>query len=172
MRRSLPQTVEIQMKPVLLLLLACAGGAFAAGPGQHMAHAAMPHAVTRAASTAWGAGPPMLPAGVEFAVLSGDPGKEGSFTIRLKMPPGYRVPRHWHPTDEAVTLLEGDLTLSMGEAGMADDAALAPGDFVNLPARMQHQATSTGGAVVQIQSMGPFAIHYVDPKDDPRNAGK
>jgi quercetin dioxygenase-like cupin family protein len=83
------------------------------------------------------------------------------------------VPRHWHPTDEAVTLVEGDLTLSMGDAtAMAQDETLAPGDFINLPTPMRHEASSKDGAVVQIQSMGPFEITYVDPKDDPRNAGK
>ncbi|HZV39516.1 MAG TPA: cupin domain-containing protein, partial [Pseudoxanthomonas sp.] len=113
-----------------------------------------------------------LPSGAQAAVLVGDPGQPGVFTLRLKMPPGYRVPRHWHPTDEAVTLIEGDLTLSMGAADMAHDAALSPGDFVNLPAQMHHQASSKGGAVVQIQSTGPFVINYIDPKDDPRGADK
>ena len=162
------------MKPIsLFLLLALSGGALAANPGMPDAKPAMQHAVTRAADTAWGPAPPMLPAGAQIAVLTGDPGKEGSFTIRLKMPPGYRVPRHWHPTDEAVTLVEGDLTLSMGDAtAMAQDETLAPGDFINLPTPMRHEASSKDGAVVQIQSMGPFEITYVDPKDDPRNAGK
>ena len=157
----------------ILLLLALSGGALAANPGMPDAQPAMQHAVTHAADTTWGPAPPMLPAGAQIAVLAGDPGKEGSFTIRLKMPPGYRVPRHWHPTDEAVTLVEGDLTLSMGDAtAMAQDETLAPGDFINLPTPMRHEASSKGGAVVQIQSMGPFEITYVDPKDDPRNAGK
>jgi quercetin dioxygenase-like cupin family protein len=154
------------MKTTLLLAFALAGTAFAADPAQPGDH----HPVTSAASTTWGPAPPVLPAGAQAAVLAGDPGKPGVFTIRLKMPPGYRVPRHWHPTDEAVTLIEGDLTLSMGEAGMAHDGALMPGDFVNLPARMHHEARSRGGAVVQVQSTGPFEITYLDPKDDPRNA--
>lgn len=156
------------MKTTLLLLCALSAGAFAAEPGQPAAHEPMSHAVTHAADTAWGPAPPSLPAGAQAAVLAGDPGKAGSFTLRLKMPPGYRVPRHWHPSDEAVTLIEGDLTLSMGEAGMAHDGVLAPGDFVNLPAHMHHQASSKGGAVVQVQAMGPFEINYIDPNDDPR----
>jgi quercetin dioxygenase-like cupin family protein len=164
------------MKSTLLLLLALSGSALAADAPQSdanasMSEAPMAHAVIHAADTAWGPAPPMLPPGVQIAVLAGDPGTEGNFTIRLKMPPGYRVPRHWHPTDEAVTLVEGDLTLSMGEAA-AQDEMLAPGDFINLPTPMRHEASSKGGAVVQVQSMGPFVINYLDPKDDPRNAGK
>lgn len=157
------------MKTTLLLLLALSGGAIAGDPATHDANAPMQHAITHAANTAWGPAPPALPAGVQAAVLAGDPHKPGVFTLRLKMPAGYRVPRHWHPSDEAVTLIEGDLTLSMGEAGTAHDGALAPGDFVNMPAHMQHEARSRGGAVVQVQSTGPFVINYIDPDDDPRN---
>jgi hypothetical protein len=34
---------------------------------------------------------------------------------------------------------------------------------------MQHEASTTTGAVVQIHGTGPFQINYVDAKDDPRN---
>lgn len=155
------------MKPIpLFLLLALSGGAFAADPAKP--DAPMQHVMTRAANTTWGAAPPSLPPGAQAAVLVGDPGKPGVFTLRLKFPPGYRIPRHWHPTDEAVTVIEGELSLSMGAAGAAHAATFVPGDFVNLPAHMQHEASAKNGAVVQVQSTGPFEIHYIDPKDDPR----
>ena len=130
--------------------------------------AASTHAMIRAADTKWGDAPPMLPKGAQAAVLYGDPGKAGPFAIRLKAPAGYKVPRHWHPTDEQVTIIEGDFTLSMGEAGSTHDGTFAPGDYVSLPANMQHEGSTKGGTVVQINSTGPFEITYVDPKDDPR----
>lgn len=34
----------------------------------------------------WGDAPPMLPAGAKIAVLSGNPGAEGLYTVRLKFP--------------------------------------------------------------------------------------
>jgi quercetin dioxygenase-like cupin family protein len=177
LRRTGQATSEenlMKLHTMMMLALLAPGAVYAAGPQQaaSQADAAMPaeHAMTRASATQWGPAPPMLPAGAQAAVLAGDPGKEGVFTIRLKMPAGYRVPRHWHPSDESVTLIEGDLTLSMGEAANAHDATLAAGDFVNLPAQMQHEASSRGGAIVQVHAMGPFQITYVDPKDDPRNA--
>src|SRR4051812_28360866 len=98
------------MKPIpLFLLLAMSAGAFAdpAKPDAD-ADAPMQHVMTRAANTTWGAAPPSLPPGAQAAVLVGDPGKPGVFTLRLKFPPGYRIPRHWHPTDEAVTVIEGE----------------------------------------------------------------
>jgi hypothetical protein len=39
----------------------------------------------------WGPAPPVLPKGGQMAVLSGDPGKPGLFTVRLKMPAGYKI---------------------------------------------------------------------------------
>ncbi|KGQ17990.1 Cupin region [Lysobacter dokdonensis DS-58] len=128
------------------------------------------HKMVKASETQWGEGPAFLPKGVQAAVLYGDPSKAGPFAIRLKAPAGGKIPRHWHPTDEQVTIIEGDLHLSMGEAASAHDADFAPGDYVNLPAKMQHEASTKGGMVVQVNAMGPFEITYVDPKDDPRKA--
>ena len=130
------------------------------------------HAMVHAASIQWGDAPPMLPRGAQAAVLSGDPGKPGPFVIRLKAPPGYRVPRHWHPTDEHVTLIEGDLTLAMGDGADAHSEDFATGDYVLLPSPMRHEASTRGGAVVEIHSTGPFEINYVNPADDPRKQPK
>ncbi|MUV13434.1 cupin domain-containing protein [Noviluteimonas gilva] len=130
------------------------------------------HVMVKAADTKWGEGPAFLPKGVQAAVLYGDPSKAGPFTLRLKAPAGGKIPRHWHPTDEQVTIIEGDFHLSMGDAANAHESDFAPGDYVNLPAKMQHEASTKNGAVVQVNAMGPFEINYVDPKDDPRNAGK
>jgi len=130
--------------------------------------AASQHVMVRAAQTQWGNAPAALPKGAQAVVLYGDPGKAGPFAIRIKAPAGYKVPRHWHPSDEQVTIIEGDFHLSMGEGASMHDADFAPGDFVSLPAQMQHEATTKNGVVVQVNSTGPFEINYVDPKDDPR----
>ena len=155
------------MKPVLLSLLLLSAGAFAAEPAS--APAPSGHVMVHADDVAWGDAPPFLERGAQFALVSGNPGKAGGlFVIRLKMPAGYRIARHWHPGDEHVTVLEGSLTLSMGEAGKAHAATFAPGDYVLLPARMRHEASTTTGAVVQVHGTGPFQLNYVDAKDDPR----
>lgn len=160
------------MKPSLLLGLCLLPGSLLAAEPQPTsdpgASPASSHVMVRASTLQWGEAPPALPAGAQAAVLSGDPGKPGSFVIRLKAPAGYRVPRHWHPTDEAVTLLEGDLTLAMGDGADAHSADFAPGDYVLLPKKMLHEASTRNGAVLQIQSTGPFEVHYANPADDPR----
>jgi quercetin dioxygenase-like cupin family protein len=124
--------------------------------------------MVRAASTQWGEAPASLPRGAQASVLAGDPAKPGAFAIRLKFPAGYRVPRHWHPSDEQVTVIEGDVAVSMGEGATAHSADFGPGDYVLMPARMPHEARTRGGAVVQIQGNGPFEISYTSPADDPR----
>ena len=119
-------------------------------------------------SIKWGPAPPVLPKGAEAAVLSGDPGKPGPFTIRLKVPAGYKVPAHNHPTAEAVTVISGDFNIGMGDKlDEAKAEKLLPGSFVDLPANMNHFAFATSDSVVQINSTGPFAINYVNPADDP-----
>ena len=158
------------MKSSLVLLLALSGSAFATDPGKPDAGMAMSHNVTHAAATTWGPAPPALPPGAQAAVLVGNPGQPGVFTLRLKMPVGYRVPRHWHPADEHVTVLEGDFHLDMGSGTDTHTHDFSAGGSAVLPAKMQHAASTNGGAVVQVSGMGPFQIHYVDPKDDPRNA--
>jgi len=103
-----------------------------------------------------------------MAVLAGDPGKPGPFTARLKMPAGYKIPAHQHPTAEAVTVISGDFHFGMGDKldeGKAEK--LGPGGFVDLPANMNHFAFGSAETVVQINSEGPFAIKYVNPADDP-----
>ena len=149
---------------LLALALAPALPAHAQDASPHMAMA------QHAKDLKWGDAPPSLPPGAKLAVLSGNPGAEGPFTIRLKMPPGYRVPRHTHPTDESVTVLQGQLSASMGEAAHAHAGSLGVGDFVNMTAGMQHEVSTRGGAILQVQAMGPFQITYVNPADDPRNA--
>src|SRR5262245_12013524 len=40
-------------------------------------------------------------------VLTGDPGKDGPYAVRVRLPAGYKIPPHTHPTAENVTVLSG-----------------------------------------------------------------
>jgi quercetin dioxygenase-like cupin family protein len=131
------------------------------------------HVMFSGSDLKWSDAPPSLPAGAKIAVLSGDPGKEGMFTIRLQMPAGYKIPAHTHPTDEHVTVISGACSVGMGPK--YDEAAakeMSAGAYVVMPAGMQHFAGSKAGCVVQVQSTGPFQVMYVNPADDPRGAKK
>jgi len=113
-----------------------------------------------------------LPPGAKVAVLEGDPSKEGFFTMRIEMPDGYRVPAHWHPKRERLTILSGTLNLGTGDTFDPKQAkALPAATYSSMPARMTHFGWTTGETVLQLSSMGPWAIHYVNPADDPRRKG-
>jgi quercetin dioxygenase-like cupin family protein len=117
----------------------------------------------------WMDGPPGLPAGAKFAVVSGDPGKEGKFTVQIKMPAGYAVPAHHHPTDERVSVLSGELSYGMGDKLDRDRAGtLNRGYHIVMQSGMNHWVFTRAPATIQVSAMGPFQITYVDPKDDPR----
>ena len=62
----------------------------------------------------WGPAPPSVPPGAQAAVLYGDPGKEGTFAFRLKLPKDYQIPPHTHPKPEIVTVLSGTARLANG----------------------------------------------------------
>lgn len=147
------------MKTLLLIPLTAL---LAAAPVQSQA---------KPAQLKWMDGPPSLPKGVQMAVVSGDPGKKGMFTIRLKMPADYAVPPHSHPTNEVVKVVSGELHYGMsGKMDMAKAKTLKTGASVNMKAKMNHWVHAAAPATVQVHAMGPFAITYVDPKDDPRGA--
>ena len=117
----------------------------------------------------WAPAPPGLPPGAFVAVLGGDPSKPGPFAVRLKMPDGYKVAAHWHPTTEHVTVLQGTFRAGMGE--VASDAAykdFPPGSFITMPKEMRHFAAAKGEVIIQVQGEGPFVVNYVNPADAPK----
>ena len=121
----------------------------------------------------WGAAPPALPAGAQMAVVSGDPGKAVMFKVELKMPAGYAVPAHWHPTTENVTVVSGTFHVGMGDKlDESKGTALSAGGFASLPPKMNHYAWFTGDTEVQVHGMGPFQLTYANPADTPAAARK
>src|SRR2546426_939833 len=126
------------------------------------------HVMINPTDLKWGDPPPVLSKGAMLAVLSGDPGAAGPYTIRLRLPAGYRISPHWHPTDENVTVIAGTFSLGMGEKfDRASMKTLAAGGFALLPAEQRHYAWTKAGATVQVHGMGPFVLNYVNPSDDP-----
>lgn len=133
------------------------------------AEPSVPHAMVVPNSLKWGPSPPGLPAGAEVSVVSGDPSQAGPFVLRARVPAGYRVPPHWHPTTEHLTILTGTVALGMGEKwDEASMTTLAAGGFATMPAEMRHAFLARTAATFQVHATGPFTINYVNPADDPR----
>jgi len=126
-------------------------------------HAFTPDAVPYAPA------PAFMPAGAQLAVLEGNPGATtGDYTVRLKMPDGYRIAPHWHPNRENVTVISGTFKVGMGDrfdgTRMGDFPA---GSFAYLDPDMHHYAMASGEVVVQVHGMAPLQFNYVHPEDDP-----
>jgi quercetin dioxygenase-like cupin family protein len=120
----------------------------------------------------WKPGPPSVPPGAQFVVLEGDPTKEGPFTMRLKLPDGYRIPPHTHPKVERLTVISGTFNLGMGETFDAKATRAMPaGSYGYWPAGMKHFVWAKGETVVQVHGAGPWQIVYLNPADDPRSGG-
>ena len=121
-----------------------------------------------------GAGPALAPPGAQMAALEGDRSKAGApFTLRAKLPDGYRVPPHWHATDERIVVLQGTFGMGLGERfDTAAGRELPVGSYAVTPKAVRHFVWVKGETVIQVSGTGPFEINYVNPADDPRKASK
>ena len=135
----------------------------AAPPAGSHVIVALPDKVT------WNPVPNALPSGAKLAVLEGNPFEAGPYTMRLMMPAGYRIPPHSHPGEEHVTVVKGTFKVGMGEKfDPATMTTLPTGTFAALDPGVHHYAEAQGETIIQLHGIGPWAINYVNPKDDPR----
>jgi quercetin dioxygenase-like cupin family protein len=140
-----------------------------ATPAAALAQTMDEHKVVSPQDIEWAPGPASIPPGAEAAVLYGDPSKEGLFALRLKLPIGYHIPPHMHPKPEVVTVISGTFRLGMGETADQSKAdALPTGSFFALPPGSAHYAYADEDTILQLNSVGPWTLTYVNPKDDPR----
>ena len=119
----------------------------------------------------WGSAPAVFPPGARMAVLSGDPAKAAPFTVELAFPAGYKIPPHFHPTAEMVTVKKGTFLVGMGDT--FDDSKAKPmqvGDSGSIPANAHHFAAAKVATFVTVSAMGPFAMTYVHAADNPQKA--
>jgi len=129
------------------------------------------HVIETVNDAKWGPAPPMLPAGAQIAVLSGDPTKAGPYAVRLKFPANYAIPAHSHPTDENVVVTSGAFTVGMGDKlvkGAAANKTLSVGGYFLASANMNHFAYTTQDTTIVLYGQGPVEFKYVNPSDDPR----
>ena len=105
--------------------------------------------------------------GCDVASVDGDMNAEGTpFVLRLRCADGSKIPAHWHPTDENVTVLKGTLLVGMGET--FDESKMQTmnvGNFVSMPKEMRHFAMSKGETIVQVHGAGPFKVNWVNPSE-------
>ena len=112
---------------------------------------------------------PSVPPGAKVAVIQGPLNEALPITFRLKFPADYKLPAHWHPGIEHVTVISG--TFHMGTGDKLDPAkttALSAGSFAIMQPKTTHFAWTKAETIIQVHGFGPWAINYVNPADDPR----
>lgn len=135
----------------------------AAKPGAHDTNAFTPETIP------WGPPPPSLAPGAQLAVIEGNPAAStGDYTVRLKMPDGYRIAPHWHPQRENVTVISGTFKVGMGDTFDKDKMTSFPaGSFAYVDPDMHHYAMALGEVILQVHGSAPLQLNYVNPADDP-----
>jgi hypothetical protein len=159
---SMQSRIAVGILSSLALASAVSAQTPAAGPA---------HTVVLPGALQWGPGPPALPKGALIAVLSGNPGEPGPYVLRAKLPAGYLIKPHWHPTDENLTVISGEALAGMGDT--VDEKSMEPmpaGSFARMPATMRHYLRTKTETILQVHGTGPFTLTYVNPADDPRQA--
>ena len=127
-----------------------------------------PHVMFAPGDIQWVDAPPSLPPGAKIALLEGDPSKPGYFAMRLKAPAGYRIMPHWHPNVERLTVISGTLHMGIGDKFSEEGAhAMTAGTYGTMQPRVHHYAWTEGETELQITTLGPWKLVYVNPADDP-----
>ena len=159
MKRKLFITLSI----VAMLCIASPFFTAAAHPGAHEKNAFTLDTIP------WGPPPPFVAPGAQLAVIEGNPAAPtGDYTVRLKMPDGYRIAPHWHPQRENVTVISGTFKVGMGDTFDKDKMGSFPaGSFAYLDPDMHHYAMASGEVIVQVHGSAPLQFNYVNPADDP-----
>jgi anti-sigma factor ChrR (cupin superfamily) len=112
---------------------------------------------------------PSLPPGAKVTVIEGPLHEAVPFTIRLKFPADYKIPAHWHPAIEHVTVISGTFNMGVGDKlDLPKTTALSAGSVAIMQPKTHHFAWTKEDIIIQVHGVGPWAINYVDPADDPR----
>lgn len=114
---------------------------------------------------------PAIPPGAKCATVEGDRNAANVlFTYRLKMPDHYRIPPHFHPADEHLTVIAGTFNMGIGDKpDMKASKPMSAGSFMVMPKGTHHYAWTRGETILQVHAIGPWGLTYVNPADDPRN---
>src|SRR5260370_36973827 len=109
--------------------------------------------------------PPVLPAGCEVAGLNGDMSKKGSeYIVRLRVPDGWKIPPHFHPAEEHVTVIQGAFWMGMGDKFYESALKEMPvGGFHAIPKRVHHFGMAYGQTIIRLHAVRPAGVTDLNP---------
>ena len=108
-------------------------------------------------------------AGIQTAILKGDPTKAGLYTMLLRLPPNTKIEAHSHKDDRTAVVLSGVWYFGYGrELNEAALKELPAGSFYTEPPDTEHFAmTKDQETIIEITGYGPSGTVYVDAKHAP-----
>lgn len=101
-----------------------------------------------------------VPVGVQTARQGTDP-VTGGITYYAKFPAGSHFDTHWHTHDEFVVVVQGTVTIVLGE----DSHSVSTGSYIVIPGKLNHSwDVPEGGedAVIVVRRGGPADFHFLD----------
>ncbi len=117
--------------------------------------------VTNLDSANWGppGGGNGVPVGVRTASLGVDPAN-GGVSYYARFPSGSHFDLHWHTHDEFVAVLQGRVTLVLGE----QSHDLFPGSYSVIPGSINHSWDVPVGedVIILVRRSGPADFHFVE----------
>jgi len=135
--------------------------------GAAMAQSTAPSVMARTPTEMkWEARGALARGGIEESNLVGDPSKPGPYTIRLKFPPGYKLPPHTHPDAREVTILSGTLYTAYWDGTKTTTLKELPvGSFYTEPSNIIHVVEAREPTMIQVSGIGPSGRRFVNPDD-------
>lgn len=110
-----------------------------------------------------------MPPGAKIAVMEGPLNEAVPITFRVKFPANFQLSAHWHPGLEHVTVISGAFNMGVGDKFDASKTMpLTAGSFAIMQPKTNHFAWTKEETIVQVHSIGPWGVNYVNPEDDPR----
>lgn len=104
-----------------------------------------------------------FPVGVQSARQGTDP-VTGGITYYAKFPAGSHFDMHWHTHDEFVVVVQGSVTIVLGE----ESHAVSTGSYIVIPGKLNHSwDVPEGGedAVIVVRRGGPADFNFVDDQE-------
>lgn len=95
----------------------------------------------------------LSPGTERWALVDGTRGAQSLSVGDVHMAPGARVPLHYHPTEEAMVILEGELEAVLGDQVIK----VRPGQTVLAPPGVKHGFVNRSGAAARLMAIFPTA---------------
>ena len=105
--------------------------------------------------------------GLQYAVIEGDPSKEGIYVVRVKFPPGLMTRPHFHPEDRHAIVIKGTWYTGTGDTFDPDKTiGLKPGTYMKHPAMGVHfDGAKDEEVILQLIGIGPSGTIWVHPEE-------